>query len=661
MGQIKKLYQNSGDVVTTESTESNAVYPLTASSAVYHQSNWGTGGSGQTVSGILTALNQGFQYMGVATPSTTPVAATHKIFYLASEDGTYYGFGGITVSGLTVLSNGGSGWSKEELNISGGGGGTPSPSGGGYIGTTAVQSSRLPQGLTGISSISLEDSARIYFDSARTAYIECTPNGFHFSKAVYSDEQVSAGGIGSDSGGGEGGGGSYSGGNGIDIVGSTISVKLGTGLGFDEFGNIYATGGGSSGEDTWGIPDYINHIVPVTVNGETLNVCLDGYGAGGGSTTITITDTQDRGTTLANISVNGGSPITIRDGLIWGTYNSTNKTVKLSINGVERTLCLDGYSSGSGGSTVTWGSAGSDYIPLVVNGTSKNLLTAHQTIATLTFGNKTYNGSSARTITAADLGALTSHQSISTLTLSPGKFTSGTTSWTPTGSSKSVNIPTTLDHITDGSERSLGNFVTLNTTQEINAEKTFRRTLHFGDDGAALGLIVHKNSYIDIGGARLVYDENAKALHVKMAYGNDAVGFFADGQVSSGGAAAQSTVSFVSVAGLQTVTGEKTFTANTHFSGTVNVGTITFEGSENTQSITDTTNKMYLQRTGSTGLSLCGAGGQVVIGALTSTSQSKLYVKGNGTFSGIVDTGYSQGHDVSIQDIVNRLVQLETA
>lgn len=200
MGQIKKLYQDSGEVKTTATTEANAVYPVTASSAVYHQSSWGAGGSGQTVGNILTALDQGFQYMGVAGVNTVPVTATHKIFYLASEVGTYSGFGGISVSGLTVLKNSGSGWSKEELNITGGGGDTPVVAGG-YIGTTPVRNSSGAQNFTGISNLYIESGGKIYFGGTGDVYIEYTSNGFHFSKSVYSDEQVSAGGA--SSGGGE--------------------------------------------------------------------------------------------------------------------------------------------------------------------------------------------------------------------------------------------------------------------------------------------------------------------------------------------------------------------------------------------------------------------------------------------------------------------------
>ena len=89
----------------------------------------------------------------------------------------------------------------------------------------------------------------------------------------------------------------------------------------------------------------------------------------------------------------------------------------------------------------------------------------------LTFGSKTYDGSSAKTITASDLGALTSHQTIYALTLSAGSFTAG--SYDPKTAAASFNVPTSLDHITDGSTRKLADYVTLSTTQTITGAKTF--------------------------------------------------------------------------------------------------------------------------------------------------------------------------------------------
>lgn len=245
MGQIKKLYHDNGDVVITVGTEQTAVYPITASSAVYHQASWGTGGFSQPVSNILASLDQGYLYLGMATPTTNPGVYNHKVFYLASEEGTYSYFGDITVTGLTVLKNSGNGWVKEEFNITGGGGGGP-VSTGGYIGTTPVRDSANAQDLTGISNLYLEDGAKIYFGGTGNVYLEYTQNGFHFSQSLYSDGQVAAGGIGSGSGGGGGGGSSVSIRD-LLTTGTTIGILTIDGV---DYTLKAPSGGGGSGSVT---------------------------------------------------------------------------------------------------------------------------------------------------------------------------------------------------------------------------------------------------------------------------------------------------------------------------------------------------------------------------------------------------------------------------
>mgnify|MGYP002290787472 CR=1 FL=1 len=71
------------------------------------------------------------------------------------------------------------------------------------------------------------------------------------------------------------------------------------------------------------------------------------------------------------------------------------------------------------------------------------------TLKTLTFGSKTYNGSTAQTITAADLGALTSHQTIYGLTFQAGTFSTKT--YTPNVGTQTINIPTKTSHLSNDS------------------------------------------------------------------------------------------------------------------------------------------------------------------------------------------------------------------
>lgn len=72
---------------------------------------------------MINTLGYGYQFMGVASPNTVPGTPDAKVFYLAYEAGTYTNFGGIVVTGFCVLKYA-TDWSKDDIPISGGGGGT---------------------------------------------------------------------------------------------------------------------------------------------------------------------------------------------------------------------------------------------------------------------------------------------------------------------------------------------------------------------------------------------------------------------------------------------------------------------------------------------------------------------------------------------------------
>lgn len=132
----------------------------------------------------------------------------------------------------------------------------------------------------------------------------------------------------------------------------------------------------------------------------------------------------------------------------------------------------------------------SGYQPLI---TSSNKLayslisgtpTSLKNPTSLTFGSKTYDGSEAKTISASDLGALTSHQDIYALTLQAGIFSVGT--YTPNSAAKTINIPTTTSHISEGTNLyftnaravsalslTLASYVTLSGSQTIAGAKNF--------------------------------------------------------------------------------------------------------------------------------------------------------------------------------------------
>ena len=71
---------------------------------------------------MITTLGAGYQYMGVAQPSTNPGTPDARVMYLAYLPGTYVNFGGLTVTGFCVLKYD-TVWTKEDIPISGGGGG----------------------------------------------------------------------------------------------------------------------------------------------------------------------------------------------------------------------------------------------------------------------------------------------------------------------------------------------------------------------------------------------------------------------------------------------------------------------------------------------------------------------------------------------------------
>lgn len=51
----------------------------------------------QTLVAIVDALGKGYQFMGVATPTTDPGTIDQKVFYIANGKGLYKNFGGINI------------------------------------------------------------------------------------------------------------------------------------------------------------------------------------------------------------------------------------------------------------------------------------------------------------------------------------------------------------------------------------------------------------------------------------------------------------------------------------------------------------------------------------------------------------------------------------
>jgi len=74
-----------------------------------------------------------------------------------------------------------------------------------------------------------------------------------------------------------------------------------------------------------------------------------GGGGGGGGSTVAISSPATAGGNVATITIDG-TPYQLKNNVAWGSYNSTKKTVMVTINGTTRELCVDGYASGGGGS-----------------------------------------------------------------------------------------------------------------------------------------------------------------------------------------------------------------------------------------------------------------------------------------------------------------------
>lgn len=580
-GIIKKLYHTTPVGLTDE--DKQEVYPITATSAVYSAPGESSFPN-MSLDNILDALNEGCLYLGKALPSTNPGTYNHKVFYVASEPGTYSYFDNIEVTGLTILKNTGNGWTKDEFNITSGSGG----GGGGYIGYTPTQEEPLPQALSGITQINLLAGARIYF--SENAYIELDQYGFHFSRGLYSDYFVSAGGIGS--GGGGGGGGSYAAGNGITIANDTISVKIGNGLSFDASGALTANGIGSESDPVFvaspahGITssDITNWRATKYTLGTTVGTTASRgtlYGATGISAYLSGTSNDDSlivwdsqhgawhftGNLYADGWVSAGG-VGSGSGNATSLYSlaevlsTTNPTTNqiFYFNGTKWTsislktinnqslLGSGNISAGGGGAyalgTQTTDNATRGYLYGITgmsaylsdySGTNDSLVVWDSTNNAWHFyGNLYADG----WVSAGGIGSGSGGGGGSAVNW--GSETSNSVYLNVDGVSKNLLLSTALSGYATQSWVNQQNFltnltgVTLNTTQTITGAKTFSSnpvTIN-----SSSGLVIDGASYLDIGNARLVYDSLNNALHVTNRTGTSVtISLYADGEVSAGG------------------------------------------------------------------------------------------------------------------------------
>lgn len=512
-----------------------------------------------------------------------------------------------------------------------------------YVAGTAVSEVASRKTLLGVSGISNSlsstgaDSSLIAWDSVRGAW--------HLNGNLYADGWIASGGIGEDSGGGV-----YTL-NGLDDV-SLSNPATGQVLHFN--GSVWS------------------NIALKTINSTSI------IGSGNIDVAGSVSVTNYGSSSTGKIASVAGTDI--YNGIKWGTYDSSNSTVPVTINGTTRVLCVNGYSSGGGGSLspADTSSLGGIKVGKVysttptINPVSGDVAGKYYYVEVdstgLAFVNVpwTGGGGGGGGISSVSLAQGTENGTLRIVvdgTYQPNVSVPGYVDALPlAGGTLTGDLrmkPTSADY---GSKIRFGNSDYVYLHEDTDDHLTI-----YADKGITLstntgyGLVAP--NFIDIGDARLVYDSGANALHITRRTGgtSNLVGLFADGFVAAGGVAGQSTTSYVDLDSNQTIGGNKRFTGASLFNGAVtfnsNQYALTIDNDEiNFES------RLYIQYNNE---DVClTRGGKTIIGPYpgsTAIGSNKLYVGGSACFAGIIDTGYSSGHVVSIQDIVNRIVALENA
>ena len=395
-----------------------------------------------------------------------------------------------------------------------------------------------------------------------------------------------------------------------------------------------------------------------------------GSGSGGGGSNVSVeslADTTAQVSRIAKITIDGTDTYLYND-VAWGTATYTNNTVDVKINGTTKRLCLDGYSSGGSGGgvssvTLAEGTANGT-LRLYVNGTA---------------------GSNVSVPGLGDLAFLSSVPDLSgtyvTLATTQNNITGEKTFYNADVTMRSSDLLTYSNNSCDIGSSSKrfaniygvkGNFsgnLTLSTASVLYVGRaqlsydTNDSTLLLdgvdGETGYNIGLEIGASSFIDIGNARLEYDDGAKALHITYKRGSgQTIGVYADGFVAAGGVAGQSSVRFVTVdGGDQSITGIKTFSdlkvtnlsatttgGNISLSGTINGLTIVKE--QGYISIRDASNRLYIQdNTRHLVLGGNSSSGCIYVGGYSGASGYKMYVQNGDVY--FSDNAYASSWNTS--------------
>lgn len=122
----------------------------------------------QSLLSMITSLGDGYQFMGIATPSTNPGTPDGNVFYLASTAGTYPNFGGLVVSdGEVAIFEYNGTWFKEVTGAA-----------------TAAQVAQLASQLGVIVSSICDEEGLFFVDELMNIGVKIDNNGFDAINAL---------------------------------------------------------------------------------------------------------------------------------------------------------------------------------------------------------------------------------------------------------------------------------------------------------------------------------------------------------------------------------------------------------------------------------------------------------------------------------------------
>lgn len=371
----------------------------------------------------------------------------------------------------------------------------------------------------------------------------------------------------------------------------------------------------------WGTYDSSTHTIPVTINGTTRILCVDGYGGGSvtgyiGMTAVQSTSQQQALFGIASINATASASSSSR--IIWDSANNAWHFIGNVY--ADGWIAAGGLGSGGGGGASTLSGLSDVSLSSLSNGQALVYRDGVWQNETISGGGSGGSG----TVTSVGLSVPTG------LSVSGSPITTSGTLRISLASG--YKIPTTAE---------LDNFVTLDTAQTITGAKTF--STNPLTIASSSGISVNAASYIDIGNARIIYDSGTNALHITKKSGTSGVvGLFADGFLAAGGISGQTTVQYVDLESDQVISGGKTFADYTEFSTAVS---ITAE---------DLTSGSALSVYGESrfyGIVQIG----VTYGPTLTGTASLLSISKNTEFT------YATGKTISISDIVSRIEALENA